>query len=231
MRVDVVDVDEAVEDGEYGEAGGGVDVELGGDVAAIGGHGIYGDEEFLGYLLVLHAVGHAAQYLLLPVGHAVEKGVGLVIPVRLRLHFPLLELQRLLQATDGRHEHAVFYLAVGAEIGVAGDDVVERGYKHQIVLDVIMADKDILQLIELFGHTRMPYRIVGDAELLRALPLQKAVDIAEDTVVFMLHMAANPGAVIVEKLQELQHHVVDRETADGEQELAADGGKQELEEI
>lgn len=51
-EADVFDVDEAVDDGEDGEAGLRVDLEAVGDVAAVGGDGIYRDAEGVGDLFV-----------------------------------------------------------------------------------------------------------------------------------------------------------------------------------
>ena len=51
-EADVFDVDEAVDDGEDGEAGLRVDLKAVGDVAAVGGDSVYRDAEGVGNLFV-----------------------------------------------------------------------------------------------------------------------------------------------------------------------------------
>ena len=73
MRVDFVYVDETMQDGEYGQAGSRVYVELGGDITAIGGHRIDRNEKLFGYLFVLHSAGHATQYVFFSLRQTVSK--------------------------------------------------------------------------------------------------------------------------------------------------------------
>ena len=60
-----------MEDGVDGEAGGRVYLQLGGYVAAMGGDGVYRQEQPVGYLLVGKAFGYKADDLLLAVADQV----------------------------------------------------------------------------------------------------------------------------------------------------------------
>ena len=63
--MDVVEVQQFVGNGVDGEPGCSVDLKFVGDVAAVGSYGVHGEEERIGYFLVAHAFGNAADDVLL----------------------------------------------------------------------------------------------------------------------------------------------------------------------
>lgn len=64
--MDVVEVQQFVGNGVDGESGCRVDLKFVGDVAAVGSYGVHGEEERIGYFLVAHAFGNAADDVLFP---------------------------------------------------------------------------------------------------------------------------------------------------------------------
>ena len=61
MSQDFLDIYKFVGYGVYGESGCRVNLQFGGDVAAVGGHGVHGKEELICYFLVAHTFGNAAD--------------------------------------------------------------------------------------------------------------------------------------------------------------------------
>ena len=55
-ELDAGDINQAVDDGIDGQASGGMDLELAGDVAAMGDDGVNGDTQMVGNFLVRHAL-------------------------------------------------------------------------------------------------------------------------------------------------------------------------------
>ena len=59
--LDFIDIHQLIGYGIDGESGGGVNLKLVRDVAAVGGHGVHGKKELICYFLVAHTFGNAAD--------------------------------------------------------------------------------------------------------------------------------------------------------------------------
>jgi len=73
LEFHVVEAYKAVDDGVDGEACGGAYLQLAADVAAVRHHGVDGDEEGFGYLLVGEALGDVYDDVLLPVAEDIVR--------------------------------------------------------------------------------------------------------------------------------------------------------------
>ena len=69
--LDVAQLDQFVDDGVDGEAGGRVDLQLAGNVAAMGDDGVDGEKELLGNGFVGHSLYDAGDDLLLALAQGV----------------------------------------------------------------------------------------------------------------------------------------------------------------
>lgn len=222
-RFYILDVYEIVKDGEDGEAGGAVDAEFGAEIAAVGGHGVDGEAERIGYLFITHAMGHAAHYVAFALTEGIEAGHGIGIGGSGLggSAFFVLTPQSVFKASHCRHEETALHDEVAHEVFLAGHDVEEGGAQARAVGLVVVVDEDIFQFVELGSHVTV---IVGehcDVEILHNLTLQQTLHIGENVVVLMLHMSAHLLHIIVEESDQQQRHLVGLRVVDGLDEFEA----------
>ena len=105
--LDFLDIQQFVGYGIDSESRSSVNLKLVRDVAAVGGHSVHGKEEFVGYFLVAHTFGNAADNFFFPLA----KGLGFA-SLFLNCSFVSTAhgsvfLQFLLDFSDRRHEKLV----------------------------------------------------------------------------------------------------------------------------
>ena len=145
--MNIVDADDAVDDGIDGQAGSGVDVEFAGDVAAVSHDRIYRNKHLFGNLLVRQAHGHQSDNLALAVA---QQSGCLVARLRARGLFVLVvggELRAFLQSANAFCKQGILHVAVVEEILLHHVDVHQRVAEQGCVLVVgIIFNDDVLQL-------------------------------------------------------------------------------------
>lgn len=121
----LVNADEFVDDCVDGKTGGGVDLQLTRDVAAVGGDGVYREAQFVGNLLAGHTLGNAGDNLPLALREllgAVFGGVYVLFSVACAIVSDVL-----FGAFHGGNEERILHGAVNGEVILAVDDIEERG--------------------------------------------------------------------------------------------------------
>lgn len=115
-----------MEDGEDYQAGGGVDFQFGGYVAAVRGHSVRRDTQTVGYLLVYQSFGHAADYILLAFAEQGELRVcGGTVRCFLLLEVASVVAQLLFKAAHRRDQQPAFHVEVAEHVALTRDDVEE----------------------------------------------------------------------------------------------------------
>lgn len=154
LQFDVLDADQFIDNCVDSEAGRGVDLQLGGDIAAVGGDRVHREAQVVGYLLAGHTLGYAADNLLFALG---ELFGGVPIVGNLLLVVArALALERLLEPHNRGHKEVVLHKAVAGDVVLAVDDVEEHRVELVgVALLGVVAYDDALELRELVREARI----------------------------------------------------------------------------
>ena len=228
-ELDGGDVDEFVDNGVDGEPGGGVDLQLAGDVAPVGDDGVDGDAEPFGYLLVLQALDDADDDLLL----ALAERLAVVLSAsedHLRDVFREVVLTgQTLQTHDGGGEDVVLDLGVLAQPFLVVVDVVEGGRELVVVEGVggEVLDDHELELAQRLVGLLVVFGEGLDVVVADGTALEQRLDVGEEGLLLVLHVAAYLlGVFFVEAHDEAAQGVAG---ADALLQFATDEGELEVE--
>ena len=111
------------------------------------------------------------------------------------------------------------------------DNVVHGVCQHVVGGVRVVADYDVFELLQFVDHVVVVQRIVQQRDAVVVLTGGHTVDVREYHVVLMLHVAVHLGEIVVIISEYQESHVVRVLAVDGLDQLLADGGEYEVEEI
>ena len=209
-----------------------MDLQLAGNVAAVGDDGIDGDAEVVGDLFIRHALHQGDDDLFFAVG----EGVGVLATGRPEHHVgdvagDVALLGLLLQTAYGGHEDMILDHGVLTEPHLVLVDVVEGGGELvvvQTVLRQVFDDEEFQFAQSLVG---CPV-VLGEGlhiVVVGGTPLYERLHVGEERLLLILHVAADlMGILVVEAQDELGQRLALVERL---LQLTADIGQLKVEEI
>ena len=236
LQTYLVQLDQAVNYGIYGQAGRRVYVQFLGYVATVRHDGIHGDEHVLGNLLVGKALHHLHNNLLLTIGQAVG---GFCTGSGNRLFIGLLgtaQAHLVLQTVHALGKEVVLQTAMAEHVLLHHVDVHQHLVEQlHIALGRIVLDEDVLQFRRTLLDTAVVVlmAVAEDMETMLRVgqaSCQQLLHIGMHVVVFIVHVARHLGGILVIEFK-YQHGNLVAGHPYGLQQLALYGRQTEVYEI
>ena len=215
-------------DGIDGQACLGVDLQLGGEVASVGGNRMHREAQLVGYLLAGHTLGNTTHNLLLALAQLVGRG-AILQPFALGVAPLATRPNPALQSLNGGDKEPILHRAVLGQVVLAVDDVEQHRVEQiPIVALGVVAHNYVLQVGQLLVQVVVFGGEGGNVVLLVQKALLQPLDIGKDGRVFILHVGPHLGHILVVKFQNQQRHLIFARAIYGLDEFAANIGHIEV---
>lgn len=186
-----------------------MDLQFAGNVTPVSEHGIGGNIQVVGNLLIGHALHQRDDDILLTVGeHRITIWLLVDHVADAQRHIVLMQL--ILQVSNGRNKDTVLNLRVLGEPTLTIVDIVKDG-RELIVVQTIrrqIFDDDILQLVKFPVDLHMMLRERLDVIIVGQLAPFQSLDIRENGTLLIEHVAAYGMSVLIVELHNETCHAV-----------------------